>query len=415
MPQDVVSGLVHISLTPDVVQYLKRIEITFSGRSEIECLHESRRPWSGNGRTILFDELQILYIDGDAQSPLPGFSQWSFSFIFPSQSCPSQHSRIWPTSTTLPTLPSEPGLPLPPSVEIYKNDWKSTGEEVYGMLGGRASIIYELEARLVDAQGNYIAHAAYAIPFESPTSISLTEPTFIPKTHIIRCESRQLISNASKFSHRARARSLLQKVPRVVFKLITELPNFSISGQVLPIYLGVDFDFESSIVADLLSVLLRSVKVLLIEQFQLGYRQTAYSTDWDSTIRSISKRLPILLLFHPDEMVQITERVRLPPVAKLVVENLLSFQTPNIRRSYRDFQLIVTIVCAGKEFSIVSHQDEMSFIPPMASPKDIELSDSRLLPSELQSEAVCEIESGARINELQGAPFPELDGIVRSS
>ena len=235
-PGDSVSGLVHLNLSHDTAQ-AKRIEVAFSGRSEIDCTqrstqyqiggsYEERRPWHGNSRTIFFDDVQTICVYDKTHSPNFGASQWPFGFVFPSESSPNQCLRRWRTSATLTTFPSEPGLPLPPSFHSYNEDWPATSTpHVYSSISGRVSITYELEARLVGGQGNYIRHVFCTLPFAPHSCLPTAEPSFSRKEHLFQSESHQLLPKTDKFSFRSSAKSLLLKAPISAFKVITELPT----------------------------------------------------------------------------------------------------------------------------------------------------------------------------------------------
>ncbi|MCJ1474956.1 hypothetical protein MMC13_003616 [Lambiella insularis] len=430
-PGDAVCGLVYIDSSYDAEQ-VKRIEVVFSGRSEIECIqreshyqfsgraYEEHRPWHGNCRIIYFDNIQTIGLFDDTHYLPSGVSHWPFSFVFPAVSNTNQQLRPWRSSTTLSTVTSEPGITLPPSLSSYEEDWPTTsGPGVPSMIRGRANVMYELEARLVGRQGDYIRHdICTGLPF-TPTRGPLTaQPTYFRKEHSFQSESRQLLPGVDRFSLRSSAKNFLAKPPVSAFKIITELPRFSTMGQPLSIYLGVDYDLEKSTATELPPVLLREVRVGFLEQIQLGVRRPLYATDRVSTIQSRPKRRFIQHVFKKENMARVTERMNLHqslPPDKLLV-NDLSFETPNLRRFYHDFFLTATLVCAGKEFtaSVRTGAAEFCLLAPSAPPRGIELPDSRLLPPEAQSDAVHEVDSRAAVNELQSEPLHEQESNMRS-
>ena len=419
-PGDAVKGIVHLALFPDTAQAVNRIEVAFSGRTEIECgSHERRVPWPGNGRFVLFDEAQTICSYDRLNPPTFGETQWSFSFVFPSETSfdPQQHVRRWRTSADLPTALSEPGLPLPPSLDVYRQDWPAKSAPlVYGTTGGRASIIYELEARLVTTHGSYIRQVFSTVQFRPHTQLPTASPSFCMAERWFSAESRQLPSKNHKHSLLSGARSLLLKSLVTRFKLILETPLYATMGEALPIYLGVDYDLESSTAIDLPQVFLQSVKIGYIEQIELGPRQTSYMTGQSTTIQSLPSWRYIEFVYEKDKMIPVTERMALHRKLhsdKLVADKF-SFETPNIRRFYHDFFVSVIVVCNGKSFTASSGMKgrDFVFLPPVAPSKDIELPDSRLMPPEAQSEPVHELESAHGINEMQGELVYELEGRV---
>ena len=429
-PGDAVAGIVHLVLFPDAAQAVKRLEVAFSGRTEIECAtldtrypysgsYERRLPWYGNGRFVLFDEVQTI-CSYDQINPLTlGETLWPFGFVFPSESGfhPRQGLRQWRTSAHLPTVLSEPGLPLPPSLEVNRQDWPAKSAPlVYGTTSGRVSIIYELEARLVTAQGSYIRQAFSTIRFRPHTQPQMAPPVFSRQERWFSAESRQVPLKNHRLSLISGARSLLLKSLVTRFKLILELPLYATMGEALPIYLGVDYDLDSSTATDLPQVFLESVKIGYTEQIELGPRQTSYMAGQSATIQSIPLWRNIRIVCEKDKMIPVTERMALHRTVlseKLIVDKF-SFETPNIRKYYHDFFVSITVVCNGKSFIACSSMKNRDFVflPPVAPTKGIELPDSRLMPPEAQSEPVHEMESAHGVNEMQGGLVYELEGHV---
>ena len=265
-------------------------------------------------------------------------------------------------------------------------------------------------------QGTYLKHAFYTLQFVPYSQIPSLDPDFFTEQHSFRSESRQLFSKGKKTSLLSSAKSLLSKAPVSAFKLIIELPSHATMGEVLPLYLGIDYDLVNSTALDLPPVFLREVRIGWLEQIQLGSRLRVYSTEPTNTIQSLPLRRYMNFTFEKGKMMQVTERMALHQKItsdSFVVKNF-SFEAPDIRRFYHDFYVVVTVVCNDKEFtaSAGSKSRELVFLPPSLPPKGIELPDSRLLPPEAQSQAVYEMGNKAATNELHGEPLYELPGHV---
>ena len=429
-PGDAVVGVVQLVLFPDTAQAVNRIEVAFSGRTEIECAtrdaqypysgsHDRRLPWYGNGRSVLFDEAQTICSYDRINPPTLGETQWPFGFVFPSESSfdPQQRLRRWRTSADLPTALSEPGLPLPPSLDVHRQDWPAkSAPPAYGTTGGRVSIIYEVEARLVTAQGTYIRQVFSTIQFRPHTQPPAPSRVFCREERWFSAESRQAPVKNYKHSLISGAKSLLLKSLFTKFKLILELPFHATMGEALPIYLGVDYDLESSTATDLPQVFLQSIRIGYVEQIELGPRQTSFMTGQSTTIQSSPSWRYIEFVYEKDKMIPVTERMALHRKlhSDKLIADTFSFETPNIRRFYHNFFVSVTVVCNGKSFKAFSGMKNRDFVffPPVAPLKDIELPDSRLMPPEAQSEPVHELESAHGINEMQGELVHELEGYV---
>ena len=426
-PGEPVSGLVHLNLFYDAAQNAKRIEVAFSGRSEIDCTmrlsqHDKRVPWYGNGRIVFFDELQIVCDYDESHLPVLGKSEWPFSFTFPSLTSSNQRIQKWATSADLSTVISEPNLPLPPSFShrayFHRDDgWRPPLAD-QDSINGCVSIIYELEARLVTAQGTYIRQSHQALSFLPYNRLPAAQPSFIKKRHLIRCASRRLAANTDQASFRSRAKSFMLKAPISAFFLIIEMPRFSVTGEALPLHLGIEYDFDNSTTTEIPPVYLRSVQIKYRDNVRLGLRQRVYATDKVQTICSQTNKF-MQHTSAKNEMVQIIERMDLRhhlPLEELVV-NDLSFETLNIARTLSVMFVTVTVSCADIEYIVSMQPGEgvYSCIAPAAPPRGIELPDSRLLPPEAQGEAVYETETRIAAKELGSEPVHEVQNTARTA
>ena len=428
-PGDLVTGVVHVNISYDTA-HAQRIEVAFSGRSEIDCVRtygETFRifsPWQGSGRTIFFDQTQSVCTYDEHHLPALGASQWPFSFVFPAESSSTQLSRVtWQTSATSTTFPSGPGITLPPSWGEVITNWPATSgsasESPYdGEINGQVSILYELEARLVGGQGTYLRHATCPLPFVPYSRNAPTKPIFYKQDHTFKCESRQLLGKSDKFSLRSSVKSRLSKAPISTFKLVTDIPTSSTADEPLRLYLGIEYDFESSTAAEIPPVMLRELEIEYLEYVTLGFRNAVYSTDPVVTVKSLGKRRYITFPFKKANMIQVVEQMALHEVLprdKLFVDEL-TFETPNIQRSYKGFSVTVTVVCAGKQFIATSRirGQDFLFLPSPPPPNGIELQDSRRLPPEADSEAVHMLPEGRTVYELQGEAAHELEDTVGS-
>ena len=428
-PGDLVTGLVHLKLSHDAAQNAKRIEVAFSGRSEISCAvrhsqpgtPDEEVPWHGNGRTVFFDELQTVCVFDQSHLPVLGDSQWPFSFVFPALTSPTQRLSRWGTSINLPTVSSEPDLPLPPSFVKKDNVWLSTGSPgVLGGMTGSVTILYELEARLVTAQGTFIRHSNKPLAFVPYNRLPVTEPSFFRREHSIRCESRRLLPKVDQASFRFRAKSLMLKTPVSAFKIIFEIPTFSVAGEPLALHLGVDYDFENSTATQIPPVYLRTITIGYSDCVRLGLRHPVYATDQVQTIQTRYKtKILIARTFSKDAAPQITERTDLRhclPLDKLVVHDL-SFETSNIKRLFNRLYVTATVSCADIEYPVGTRFGESTydFIAPATPPEAVQLPDSRLMPPEAQSEDIHEAATTEAPKEIGGESVYELESTFRSA
>ena len=424
-PGDVVSGLVHLDLSHDAAQNAKRIEVAFSGRSEINCTTRTsewngKAPWHGNLRTVFFDELQVVCVYDASHLPVLGNTQWPFSFVFPALTSSNQQLRKWGTSINLPTTASEPDVPLPPSFFHEKDNWTPSDiSEWNGAAQGYVGVRYELEARLVSAQGTYVGHVHQWLPFMPHNRLPATQPSYQKTLQTIRCESRRLLPSFNETSFRSRAKTLMLKNPVVTFRVVTEVPSFAVAGEPFPLYLGLQYDATNSTTMEMPPVYLRSVKIRFVEIVRLGLRQPVYTSD---KVQTLNRNWQITFQhdFGKDSRVRITEHLDLRdfiPPERLMVDEV-AFETLNIKRKFIDAFVALVVTCAGNEYDVFTpfgNKDGSYFIiAPAAPPKGIELAGSNWLPSEAQGEAIYETDTKAAASEFASEPIYEAEArIVR--
>ena len=419
-PGDVVSGFIHLDLSYKAAQAAKRIEVAFCGRSEIDCTHSAdHSPWQGNSRTVFFDELQVVCVYDPTHLPVIGHTQWPFNFVFPAVASANQRLRKWDHLTT---VASEPDFPLPPSYPSRKRhadkiNWssKSASTKTWSYAAqGRASIIYDLEARLLTVQGTYLSLCNQLLSFIPYIRLPVTQPSYEQSVHPIQCESRRLLPNFDQTSFRSRAKGFMLKNPVSAFKLIVGIPKFSVGGKPFPLYLGIQYDTEHSTTKELPPVYLQSVKISCVQRVFLGHHQPAQGADKGPKLRWQRQLIMLQYQFQKGSEVQITERIDLRdviPVQSLMVHHV-EFQTLNIEHKFLNLSVAMVVTCAGSEYPVSAQLGDQnstySIIPPTAPPKEFELASTDRLPSKVQSKAIYETKANVAAGETEGETNYEM-------
>ena len=197
------------------------------------------------------------------------------------------------------------------------------------------------------------------------------------------------------------------------FKIVFEIPTFSVAGEPFALYFGVQHDVEKSTTTELPPVYLRSVKIRYLEHVRLGLRQPVYTTDTVQTIKSMNQPIILQHDFGKDSQVRITEHMDLRDCIlpePLMVDGV-AFETLNIKRNIVKASVALVLTCAGNEYPVYSRFGEKngtySIIAPAAPPKGIELAGSNGLPPEAQGNAIYESETKVAAGEIASEPIYE--------
>jgi hypothetical protein len=397
-PGDLLAGLCIVNLDYYTAEEIQRVDISFSGRSEVLLTERATgRPYYDNKRIVFFEQVQTVASFQYPDQPSEGQYMYPFEFTFPAVAVNPQQG---------PYAPHPAQMRLPPSVYTTVQTAPMYAGGVLNTVGydGEIRIVYELQARIMGIQGYCKEQQACEIKFMPYAWYPHPKLGLYGIKRPLTVESSALKPYADRGAmHKIFKRVTIQDLPVSKFNLIMELPSHAVWGDNLPLFLGVDYDLDASTATELPEISLVTLDLTYNEHFAVG-EEPRFGSQMMPVVVSPKTQSHKVTLRRQMKPIQITERTNISieiATGELILRDL-SFRTTNIRRYYDKLHVTVGIEVAKKFFQVHFAGSRDLFIHPLAPPESAAevSSEAAIKPPELHSEQRFELHMNHRIDEL---------------
>ena len=357
-PGDVVSGRVYLRAANPIT--IRQIHISLIARINTRISIKTGNGTSDlQGRVEFFARNQTLFegplmLKGDIQQ------SWPFWFRLPVDCSEKEGDIFKPDICPMDTYDNSVSQALPPTFAACQQALNSLNE---------CSISYELTATVRTDQAPILDSGdvtqTISLDVLSPRSEMTPDLQIVPIPRRLYFSSQEFfapsIVERPRRSLRVIMRELVEsfkmdRLPLVIFDIVTQLPTVGIMGQPLPITLGLEHDLQSSTAQTLPVVELKEFIITLIchtKQVTRGGKQALWPRSDDRSVHWNEQEI----LVHWIGNASISESLDLRTLHQLALPLRFAptFRTFSISRSYTlKLKCIIECVRERRRFELVS-------------------------------------------------------------